>query len=343
MTNKSKTILNCKICTLRFHLWIVRLKFVGNKTAILNIYHSIHDFSTSKKTVLTLGTFDGVHVGHTKIIERLLNSSTEDEQSLVLTFFPHPRMVLQEESDIKLLNTIEERTQLLEKAGLQHLIIHPFDQAFSRLSAEEFVKDILVAIFNIKKIIIGHDHRFGRNRTANIDDLILYGKEYNFDVEQISAQEIDEVSISSTKIRNALHEGKIGLANEYLGYNYFFSGTVIHGKKLGRTIGFPTANLQIKESYKLIPALGVYAVKCQFGNQTVQGMLNIGTNPTVEGKAVSIEVHLFDFQDDLYGKEITVELLKRIRDEQKFASVDELKEQLHKDKVVAQQFFANDN
>lgn len=323
-------------------MWIVSLKFVGNKTAILNIYSSIHDFSTSKKTVFTLGTFDGVHVGHTKIIERLLNASSDDEQSLVLTFFPHPRMVLQEESDIKLLNTIEERTKLLEKAGLQNLIIHPFDQAFSRLSAEEFVKNILVDIFNIKKIIIGHDHRFGRNRTANIDDLILYGKEFGFEVEQISAQEIDEVSISSTKIRNALNEGKIALANEYLGYNYLFSGTVIHGKKLGRTIGFPTANLKVEESYKLIPAIGVYAVKCTVGTKTINGMLNIGTNPTVDGQNTSIEVHLFDFQEDLYDKKITVELIKRIRDEQKFASVDKLKEQLHKDKVFAEQLFENE-
>ena len=308
----------------------------------MNIYSSIHDFSTSKKTVFTLGTFDGVHVGHIKIIERLLNASSDDEQSLVLTFFPHPRMVLQEESDIKLLNTIEERTKLLEKAGLQNLIIHPFDQAFSRLSAEEFVKNILVDIFNIKKIIIGHDHRFGRNRTANIDDLIRYGNEFGFEVEQISAQEIDEVSISSTKIRNALNEGKIALANEYLGYNYLFSGTVIHGKKLGRTIGFPTANLKIEESYKLIPAIGVYAVKCTVGTKTVNGMLNIGTNPTVDGQNTSIEVHLFDFQEDLYDKKITVELIKRIRDEQKFASVDELKEQLHKDKVFAEQLFENE-
>lgn len=308
----------------------------------MNIYHSIHDFSTSKKTVFTLGTFDGVHIGHTKIIERLLNSSSDDEQSLVLTFYPHPRMVLHKESEIKLLNTIEERTLLLEKTGLQNLIIHPFDQAFSRLTAEEFVKNILVDIFNIKKIIIGHDHRFGRNRTANIDDLILFGKEYQFEVEQISAQEIDAVSISSTKIRNALLNGKIELANEYLGYNYFFSGTVIHGKQLGRTIGFPTANLKIEESYKLIPAQGVYAVKCQVGTQIVYGMGNIGTNPTVEGQDISIEVHLFNFDADLYGQKISVELIKRIRDEQKFASVEDLKIQLVKDKFFAQQLFTSE-
>ena len=315
---------------------------MANKIAILNIYHSIHEFTTTKKTVFTLGTFDGVHVGHTKIIERLLNASSEDEQSLVLTFFPHPRMVLQKESDIRLLNTIEERTALLQKAGLQNLIIHPFDQAFSRLTAEEFVKNILVDIFNIKKIIIGHDHRFGRNRTANIDDLILYGKEYGFEVEQISAQEIDEVSISSTKIRKALTAGKIALANEYLGYNYSFSGTVVHGKKLGRTIGFPTANLKIEESYKLIPANGVYAVKCKVGNQDVNGMLNIGTNPTVEGQGISIEVNLFEFDSDIYGEKITVEMIKRIRDEHKFASVDELKAQLSKDQNFALQIFGNE-
>lgn len=308
----------------------------------MNIYHSLHDFTTTQKTVFTLGTFDGVHIGHTKIIERLLNASSEEEQSLVLTFFPHPRMVLQEESDIKLLNTIAERTELLQKAGLQNLIIHPFDQAFSRLTAEEFVKNVLVDIFNIKKIIIGHDHRFGRNRTANIDDLIIFGKEYGFEVEQISAQEIDEVSISSTKIRNALTEGKIALANEYLGYNYFFSGTVVHGKKLGRTIGFPTANLKIEESYKLVPAIGVYAVKCTVKNQVINGMLNIGTNPTVQGQNISIEVNLFDFEADLYDQKIKVELIKRIRDEQKFASVDDLKTQLHKDQLFARQLFQNE-
>lgn len=312
---------------------------MDNKTAILNSYPSIYDFSTHKKTVFTLGTFDGVHLGHTKIIERLLNSSNEEEESLVLTFFPHPRMVLQKESDIQLLNTIEERIYLLEKAGLQNLIIHPFDQTFSRLTAEEFVKNILVDIFNIKKIIIGHDHRFGRNRTANIDDLIRFGKEYNFEVEQISAQEVDAVSISSTKIRNALAEGKIELANEYLGYSYFFTGTVIPGKKLGRTIGFPTANLKIEENYKLIPAQGVYAVTCLVGTKSVYGMLNIGTNPTVDGQTISIEVHLFDFNADLYHQKITVSVLKRIRDEQKFASIDDLKTQLSKDQIFAKHFF----
>ena len=305
----------------------------------MNIYHSIHDFSTSKKTIITLGTFDGVHLGHKKIIERLLQSSSQDEESLVLTFFPHPRMVLQEASDIKLLNTIEERSQLLEKAGLQNLIIHPFDQAFSRLTAEEFVKNILVDIFNIKKIIIGHDHRFGRNRTANIDDLIVFGQEYGFEVEQISAQEIDEVSISSTKIRNALHEGKILLANEYLGYPYFFTGTVVHGKKLGRTIGFPTANLEIEQNYKLIPAHGVYAVECMVENQNVKGMLNIGIKPTFEGESASIEVHLFDFDGDLYDKKIKVALRKHIREEQKFSSVEDLKSQLKKDELFARDFF----
>lgn len=304
----------------------------------MNIYHSIHQFTTSKKTIITLGTFDGVHLGHKKIIERLLQSSSANEESLVLTFFPHPRMVLQEESDIKLLNTIEERSQLLEKAGLQNLIIHPFDQAFSRLTAEEFVKNILVEIFNIKKIIIGHDHRFGRNRTANIDDLIVFGREYGFEVEQISAQEIDEVSISSTKIRNALHDGKILLANEYLGYHYFFTGTVVHGKKLGRTIGFPTANLEIEENYKLIPAYGVYAVDCVVENQTLKGMLNIGIKPTFEGETASVEVHLFDFNADLYGKKIKVALQKHIREEQKFSSVEDLKAQLKKDELFARDF-----
>ena len=213
----------------------------------MKIYHSIKDFKSTKKTILTLGTFDGVHVGHQKIIQKLIqNASDYNCESLILTFFPHPRMVLQEGSDIKLLNTIDEKSILLKKMGLDNLIIHPFDKEFSRLTAEEFVKTILVDSLNIEKIIIGYDHRFGRNRSATIDDLILYGNEYNFEVEQISAQEIDSVSISSTKIRNAILDGNIALANEYLGYKYVINGMVINGSQLGRTIGFPTANLKIE-------------------------------------------------------------------------------------------------
>ena len=307
----------------------------------MKIFNSISDFKSAKKTILTLGTFDGVHIGHQKIIQKLIqNASDYNCESLILTFFPHPRMVLQEGSDIKLLNTINEKSILLEKMGLDNLIIHPFDKEFARLTAEEFVKTILVDALNIKKIIIGYDHRFGRNRSANIDDLILYAKQYNFEVEQISAQEIDAVSISSTKIRNAIQDGNMTLANEYLGYNYILNGTVIKGKHLGRTIGFPTANLKIEEEYKLIPKNGVYIVKSTINQQTVFGVMNIGTNPTVNEENLSIEVHFFDFDADLYNSKIEISVLKRIRDEQKFDSIELLKNQIQEDKETAISFIA---
>ena len=240
------------------------------KLFVLKLFHSINDFQSTKKTILTLGTFDGVHIGHKKILERITqNTENGKYESLVLTFFPHPRMVLQEKSEIKLLNTIAEKSKLLEATGIENLVIHPFNESFSRLTAEEFVHSILVDQFHIQKIIIGHDHRFGRNRTANIDDLIAFGHEYGFEVEQISAQEIQDVSVSSTKIRKALNEGNMALANDYLGYSYFLTGEVVQGKQLGRTIGFPTANLHIDEDYKLIPKAGVYVVKALIDQKEV--------------------------------------------------------------------------
>ncbi|POY40126.1 riboflavin biosynthesis protein RibF [Flavobacterium alvei] len=302
----------------------------------MTVFNSINDFNCAKKTVLTLGTFDGVHIGHRKILEKLTqNTENGKYENLVLTFFPHPRMVLQGQSDVELLNTIDEKIDLLEKIGIQNLVIHPFDETFSQLSAEDFVKTILVDRFQIQKIIIGHDHRFGRNRTANIDDLIAFGEKYNFEVEQISVQEIQDVSISSTKIRNALTEGNMALANEFLGYEYFLTGTVSKGKQVGRTIGFPTANLQIKKNYKLIPKKGVYVIQSIINQKNVFGMMNIGFNPTVAGKQLAIEVHFFDFDTDLYHQEIRVSILKYLRSEHKFESVALLKEQLEKDKNTA--------
>ena len=309
------------------------------KQFALKLFHSINDFQSTKKTILTLGTFDGVHIGHKKILERITqNTENGKYESLVLTFFPHPRMVLQEKSEIKLLNTIAEKSKLLEETGIENLVIHPFNESFSRLTAEEFVHSILVDQFHIQKIIIGHDHRFGRNRTANIDDLIAFGAEYGFEVEQISAQEIQDVSVSSTKIRKALDEGNITLANDYLGYAYFLSGEVVKGKQLGRTIGFPTANIQIEEDYKKIPKNGVYIVKTFIDNAAIFGMMNIGFNPTVNGQKQTIEVNLFDFDADIYGQKLEISLLEYIREEQKFGSVDLLKEQLNKDKKTALDF-----
>jgi riboflavin kinase/FMN adenylyltransferase len=306
----------------------------------LKTFNSIYSYSKAK-SIVTIGTFDGVHIGHKKILEKIIQSAKElNCESVVLTFFPHPRMVLQENSEVKLLNTVQEKKALLQQIGIDNLIIHPFDQEFSRLTAEEFVKNILVDQLNIQKIIIGHDHRFGRNRTADIDDLILYGKEYGFEVEQISAQEINDNAVSSTKIRNAILDGNCTLTKSYLGYNYFFSGKVVQGKQLGRTIGFPTANIQIEENYKLIPKNGVYSVKSIINNTTFYGMMNIGDRPTVNGEHQTIEVNIFDFETTIYNKIITIELLEFIREEQKFDSLEALKNQLNTDKETALKFIS---
>lgn len=308
------------------------------KFSPLKIFNSISCYIYSKPTIVTIGTFDGVHIGHKKILEKIIcNTNNSDYESLVLTFFPHPRTVLQSETEMKQLNTIEEKSDLIKKAGIDNLVIHPFDKEFASLSAEEFVKKVLVDIFNIQKIVIGYDHRFGKNRTADINDLIAFGNQYNFEVEQISAEELNEVAVSSTKIRNALSDGNIELANSFLGYNYSINGTVVQGKQLGRTIGFPTANISINEDYKLIPNSGVYVVECKIENQSYFGMMNIGTNPTVENtnQKQKLEVNIFDFDQDVYGKSINISFLKRIRSEQKFGSLDALKAQIANDKVTS--------
>lgn len=312
-------------------------------TIILKLFHSIKAFKASKLTIVTIGTFDGVHLGHKKILYQIIeNASSQNCESLVLTFFPHPRTILQSVEEMKQLNTIDEKITLMNQMGIDNLVIHPFDKDFSRLTAEEFVRNVLVEQFNIKKIIIGHDHRFGRNRTADINDLIAFGEEYNFEVEQISAEEINEAAISSTKIRNALNEGNIDLANQYLGYEYMMSGKVARGKQLGRTIGFPTANIHIEESYKLIPKEGVYIVRVQVLKKTYFGMLNIGTNPTTDtSKNQKIEVYILDFDSDIYDKPITIYFQKRLRDERKFETIDDLKKQLNSDKESTISFFRN--
>ena len=306
----------------------------------MRTFHSIESFTSKSPTVLTIGTFDGIHIGHKKIIDRLLNTAKNQKlQSLVLTFFPHPRMVLQKDSNIKLIHTIDERANILNALGLDNLIIQPFSKEFSRLSATEFVRDILVQQLNVKHIIVGYDHRFGRNRTANIDSLKEFGEIYNFTVEEISAQDIDDVAVSSTKIRKALTEGSLQIANSYLGTDFQLKGTVTKGKGIGRTINFPTANINITEDYKMIPKNGVYIAKAKIDNNSYPGMMNIGNNPTVNGKTQSIEIHLFNFNTDIYHKEITVSIQKRIRDEQKFDSIEALQSQLNKDKEEALTYF----
>lgn len=307
-------------------------------------YHSVESYNNVRKSVVTIGTFDGVHVGHKTILQRLVNTAMEENlDSIVLTFFPHPRMVLQKESDIKLINTLSEKKILLEQIGIDHLIIHPFTEDFSRLTATEYVSDILVKQLKIKKIIIGYDHRFGRNRTATIEDLKKYGEEYDFDVEEIGVQELNKVAISSTKIRTALREGDIEKANIYLGYPFMLSGNVVSGKRIGRTIDYPTANLHIAETYKLIPKNGVYIVQAFINWKKVIGITSIGTNPTVGGKYKTIETYFLDFAEELYGTELRLEFLKRIRDEEVFDTIEELKSAIHRDEVFARAFISKDD
>jgi len=283
-------------------------------------------------------------MGHQKIIKRLVNIAKEDNlKAIVLTFFPHPRMVLQKDANIKLINSLEEKALLFEKFGVDNLVVKEFTKEFSRLSAEDFVKQVLVDKLKIKKIIIGYDHHFGRNRNANINDLKTFGESYNFEVEEISVQDINDVAVSSTKIRNAINEGNIKEANTFLGYNFMLSGEIIKGKGLGKKINFPTANLFIKETYKLIPKQGVYIVQSKIDNNIVYGMMNIGTNPTIGENAESIEVHFFNFNKDLYNQKIQVEILDRIRDEQKFNTLEELKTQLKKDKQTSLDYIASYN
>ena len=290
-------------------------------------------FSGSKNTVVTIGTFDGVHIGHQKIVNRLVNHAELD--SVILTFFPHPRMVLQQDNTIKLLHTIEEKTSVLNQLGLDHLVIHPFTKEFSRLTAQQFVEDILVNQLKAKKIIIGYDHRFGRNRTADISTLKDFGEHYGFVVEEITKQDVDDVAVSSTKIRTALQKGQIEKANAFLGQPYMLTGTIVRGKGIGKTLGYPTANIQIEEAYKLIPKNGVYIVKTNFKGITYFGMMNIGTNPTVGGKSQTIETYFFNMDTDLYGSKMTIQMLKRIRDEKKFASVDQLIEAMQNDEKIS--------
>ncbi|MUU79384.1 bifunctional riboflavin kinase/FAD synthetase [Winogradskyella endarachnes] len=294
--------------------------------------------------VTTIGTFDGVHIGHQKILKQVVQLANANGYTpVVLTLFPHPRMVLQKDDSIKLLNTIEERIRLLKSFGIKEVIVKKFTKDFANLSAIDYVKQILVDELNTKEIVIGYDHHFGKNRSANITDLKAFAKRYNFNVQEISAQDIEDVTVSSTKIRTALNQGQVALANSYLGYNFFITGTVVKGKELGRTIDFPTANINISATYKLIPNDGVYVVTSKIEGKTVFGMMNIGTNPTVDGKNKSIEVHFFNFKTDIYNVELKIEFLKRLRSEEKFPNLEALKIQLKKDMTNALDYIKSIN
>jgi riboflavin kinase/FMN adenylyltransferase len=303
----------------------------------MNIYHGIEDFKKLPYAVVTSGTFDGVHLGHQKILKRLRESADKHQgETVLLTYWPHPRLVLfPDQTDLKLLNTFEEKADLLRIHGVDHLLRIPFTREFSQTSSTDFIKKILVQTIGTKKLIIGYDHRFGKNREGSFEHLRANAGNYGFDVEEIPKQEVDNLAVSSTKIRNALLEGDMSTSAHLLGRPYSLAGRVIRGERIGRMLGFPTANLEIDHQHKLIPADGSYAVIITFEHTQYKGMLNIGVRPTVGGTKRTIEVHLFDFEQEIYGDTLKIHFIGRIRDEVPFNDVEALKEQLKKDREQA--------
>jgi riboflavin kinase / FMN adenylyltransferase len=299
----------------------------------MKVYNGIEDFKDVKNPIVTTGMFDGVHLGHQKIITRLKEVAQEnDGETVVLTFYPHPRMVLfPDDNELKLLNSQDEKIKLLETYGIDHLIIYPFTKEFSRLTSVEFVRNILVNKMKTKRLVIGYNHHFGRNREGSFEHLKEYGPVYGFEVEEIPAKDIDHIEISSTKTRNALLAGDVKTANSFLGHNYSLTGKVVEGLRLGRTIGYPTANIVVEDKYKLIPGDGIYTVKVGHDGTKYGGMLSIGNNPTVKGKGRSIEVYIFYFHKTTYGNDITIDFMERLRDEMTFDNLEDLKNQLKKD------------
>jgi riboflavin kinase/FMN adenylyltransferase len=300
----------------------------------MKIYHSLDDFTKLPNAIVTSGTFDGVHIGHQKIIARLKEVAEKTNgETVVLTFWPHPWLVLYpEETTLKLLNTFEEKAELLKEQGIDHLIRIPFTKEFSNLSSEEFIVSILVNIIGTKKLVIGYDHRFGHNREGTFEELKVNAPRYGFEVEEIPRQDIDQVAVSSTKIRKALELGDIVTANHFLGRPFSLTGRVIKGDKLGRLIGFPTANIELDSTHKIIPCDGIYATTIAYENTTYGGMLYIGNRPTVGGGRHSIEVNIFDFDKEIYGDTVTLHIHQLIRNDSEFIDLEALKIELTNDK-----------
>ncbi|MDN3670940.1 bifunctional riboflavin kinase/FAD synthetase [Echinicola jeungdonensis] len=307
----------------------------------MKIYEGLEHFKPVNNAVVTSGTFDGVHLGHQKILARIRDIANKIKgETVLITFWPHPRLILYpEEHNLRLLTTFEEKAKMLESFGVDHLVTIPFTKEFSQLTGEEFVQQILVEKIQTRKLVIGYDHRFGKNREGSFDHLQANKEKYGFDIEEIPRADVDHVGISSTKIRMALESGEIQVANEFLGREYEINGIVIKGQQIGRSIDFPTANIHVPSNYKLIPSDGAYAVHIKVKDEIYQGMLNIGNRPTVDGLEKTIEVHLFDYEGNLYDQQITVYFKEFLRPERKFANLDELKAQLEKDKQKAKQIF----
>ncbi|MDR6239851.1 bifunctional riboflavin kinase/FAD synthetase [Aureibacter tunicatorum] len=303
----------------------------------MKIYNAFDNFRIPNCPVVTSGSFDGVHEGHKKIISRLKDIAKDNHgETVLITFWPHPRLVLEHDHKLKLLSTFDEKLKLLEASGIDHLIKVPFTKEFASLSSAEFIQKILIDKIGTQKLVIGYDHRFGKNREGSFEFLKQHAHLYPFDIEEISRHDIDDVGLSSSKIRRLLDSGNVNKAKKYLGRPYEINGTVIHGNKIGRSIGFPTANINIAEDYKLVPLNGVYSVEIIINrdDKVYKGMMNIGNRPTIDNHP-SIEVNIFDFEQNIYNKHIQINFIDRIRDEIKFNNIDELKNQLAKDKIVA--------
>ena len=310
----------------------------------MRIFRGIDELGAFKNSVVTIGTFDGAHKGHQKILSRLNDRAKETQgESILFTFYPHPRMIVfPENHNLKLLQTIDEKIESLASFGLDNLIIYPFTKEFSRLTAFEFVRDILVEKLKVKTLVIGYDHQFGRNREGDLEFLKETAKIFDFDVEEISAEEVQEVNVSSTKIRQSLNNGNIERANEFLGRPFLCTGKVVEGKRLGRELGFPTLNIEVNNEHKILPKDGVYAVNVQIKDEHFEGMMNIGQNPTVQKNTEQekkLEVHIFDFDKEVYGAEVKVFFQKFIRDEKTFSNLEELKSQLIQDEKNVRTYF----
>jgi riboflavin kinase / FMN adenylyltransferase len=312
--------------------------FAGGQNEKVKIHNDISSFY-AQKPVITIGTFDGVHLGHQKVIARLKEIARKHHgESVIFTFFPHPRLVTSpHETNLRVLTTLEEKKTLFARSGIDHLIVFPFTREFSQLTYSDFVEEILVKKLNTHCLVVGYDHRFGKNREGGFEYLQNCAHKFGFEIEKLEVLLVDEAHVSSTRIREALETGEILLANKFLGYRYTLHGTVIDGRRVGRKLGFPTANIQASDSHKLIPGYGVYAVKVLLSGKEFGGMMNIGTRPTFNKNADnrSIEVHIFDFSGDIYNREITLVFVDKIRDENKFSGVDALSDQLKKDKIAA--------
>ena len=303
----------------------------------MKVFTTIPNYPSENKSIVTIGTFDGVHLGHRVVLRRMREIAKKTKgKSVLFTFFPHPRYVLHKDNqNMKLITTLQEKQDLINQAGLDNLVIHEFTKKFSRIKPVNFVRDILVEQLNVHTLVIGYDHHFGRNREGSIQELTTLADLYDFNIEKIDPQHFEDVTVSSSKIRKLIEKGEMVKAKQYLGYEFMLNGKVIKGNSLGKTINFPTANIVVEDTWKILPADGVYAVKIVLEAKEYKGMMNIGQKPTVDGNGISLEVNIFDFNQDIYGKGIEIRFVKRIRDERKFEDLQALKKQLLIDKNKA--------